>query len=117
MWRARSEMKNGRCSSDYLIRPFSENLDSLPESWRRLEGATSRRGFLPASPTDDFDFARSAPASYRRTKLLTPSVFSAGIQGLVNCNDRVQHYAGQQLVSMHCSCFSTRKLEAVNLCG
>jgi hypothetical protein len=71
--------------TDCVSRPtLSENLDSMPESWRQLEGATSCRIFLPTTPIADFDFADRLQLPNQRTKLLTPSVASAGVQGLVN---------------------------------
>src|SRR5262249_16870322 len=53
----------------------------------------------------------------QRTKLLTPSVASAGVQGLVNYNDRVLHYASRFFRSMHYFSFSTRIFTAVKKCG
>jgi hypothetical protein len=53
----------------------------------------------------------------RRTKLLTPSVESAGIQAFVNYSDRVLHYARRFSASMHYSLLSTRIFTAVKACA
>src|SRR5262245_14639051 len=58
-------------------------------------------------------FDQSAPASLQRTKLLTPSVATAGIQGAANCNDRVRMYACRISLSIDEFCFSTRNFQPV----
>jgi hypothetical protein len=57
--------------SDYFFDPtLSENLVSLPDSRQQLEGATSRRVFLPAAPTGDWFQPADSSFLARRTKLL-----------------------------------------------
>jgi hypothetical protein len=87
---------------------LSENLEALPASKQQLKGATGYRIFLPATPTVDFYVFDRLQLPNRRTKLLTPSVASAGVQTLVNHNDRFQRYAYQVLSSIRYFSFSTR---------
>ena len=87
----------------------------MPVSKQQLEGATCFRIFLPKTPTVDFDFSDRLQLPNRRTKLLTPSVAFAGVQTLVNHNDRVQHYACMNSASIHYFSFSTGIFMAVDI--
>src|SRR6185503_18060909 len=65
---------------------LSECSKTLPVSERRLEGATSYRILLPATPPGDW--FRPAGSSFLTDEqsCYTPSVASADIQCRVNCN-------------------------------
>jgi hypothetical protein len=95
-WRCKGERftgnENGRCRTDPLTRRFRK-FEALPASNYQLEGATSCRSFLLSAPAADFDLIGRLQLPMQRTKLLTPSVATAGVQVLVNCNDRGRDYA------------------------
>jgi hypothetical protein len=97
-----------------LTTTFAGNHASLPESWRRLEGAT-RCGFYSETPTGDQSLGSS---------FLTDEPNCLGsvrricrFQGFVNYNDRELHYARRFSASMHYFELFTRIFTPVKICG
>jgi hypothetical protein len=89
----------------------------IPRLVARIEAAAGRRYPLtPVTASAPNGVNRSAPASYSTNKASNFIRCSAGIQGLVNYNDRVLHYAGTSTASICYFALSTGIFTVVKYC-
>ena len=99
------------------IKGIRNGLPATTISGRRFLAAAGRRYPLPGFSPDNTDRRLVSidrlQLPNRRTKLLTPSAARAGVQVLVNYNDRVRSYSQEKRLSIGYFRFSTRNFKAV----